>query len=65
MLLVLTSASRFSEVRHLSIRFYIKFERIFFFNVIKPRKTCTANKSLPVLEFERFQDDNNVCVYEA
>ena len=33
--------------------------------MIKPTKTSKANKPLPVLEFERFQDDNNACVFET
>ena len=64
MLLALTSASRCSEIRHLYIRFYAKPERKFGFNVIKPTKMSKANKPLPVLGFERFQDDNNICVFE-
>ena len=32
--------------------------------MIKPTKMSKANKPLPVLEFERFQDDNNICVFE-
>ena len=65
MLLTLTSASRCSEIRHLDIRFYTKSERKFCFSVIKPTKTSKANKLLPVLEFECFQDDNNICVFET
>ena len=65
MLLALTSVSRCSEIRHLDIRFYTKFEKKFCFNVIKPTKTSKANKPLPVLEFECFQDDNNICVFET
>ena len=65
MLLTLTSASRCSEIRHLDITFYAKSERIFCFNVIKPTKTSKANKPVLVLEFERFQDDNNICVFET
>ena len=60
MLLALMSASRCSEIRHLDIRFYTKSKRKFCFNVIKPTKTTEANKPLPVLEFERFQNDNNI-----
>ena len=63
--LALTSASKCSETRHLDIRFYTKSERKFCFNVIKPTKTSKANKILAVLEFERFQDDNNVCVSDS
>ena len=65
MLLALTSTSRCSEIRHLDIRFYTKSDRKFCFNVIKPTKTSKANKPLPVFEFERFQDDNNICVFET
>ena len=36
MLLTLISASRYSEIRHLDIRFYTKPERKFCFNMIKP-----------------------------
>ena len=64
MLLALTSTSR-SEIKHLDIRFHTKSERKFYYNVIKPTKTSTANKHLPVLEFECFQDNNNICVYET
>ena len=65
MLLVLTSASRCSEIRHLDIRFYIKSERKFCFYVIKPTKTSEANKTLPVLEFERYEYDTNIGVFET
>ena len=65
MLLALTSASRYSKIRHLDIRFYANSERKFCFNVIKPTKMSTKNKPLPVLEFERFRDDNNICVFET
>ena len=65
MLLALTSASRYSEIRYLDIRFYTKSERKFYFNVIKPTKTSAVNKPLPVLEFEHFQDDNNICAFET
>ena len=61
MLLALTSSSKCSDIRHLGIRFYTKSERKFCFNVIKPTITNTASKTLPVLKFERFQDDNNIC----
>ena len=33
--------------------------------MIKPTITSKVNKPLPVLEFERFQDDNNICFFEA
>ena len=33
--------------------------------MIKSTETSKANKSLPVLEFERFQDQNNICVFET
>ena len=62
-LLPLTSASRCSEIKHLDIRFYTKSERKFCFNIIKPNKISKANKPLPVLEFERFQDVNSICVF--
>ena len=65
MLLASTSAPRCSEIRHLDIRFYTKFETKVCFNVIKPIKTCKANKPSLVLEFERFQDDNNIYVFET
>ena len=32
--------------------------------MIKPTTTSKVNKPLPVLEFERFQDDNNIFVFE-
>ena len=65
MLLELTSTSSCSEIRNLDIRFYTKFERKSCFNVIKPTKTSKANKPLPVLEFERFEDDNSICAFET
>ena len=33
--------------------------------MIKPTKTITVNKPLPVLEFERSQDANNICIFET
>ena len=33
--------------------------------MIKPTKTSTVNKPLPVLEFERSQDVNNICIFET
>ena len=65
MLLALTSALRFSEIRHLGIRFYTKSERKFCCSVIQRTRTSKTNKPLPVLEFERFQDENNICVFET
>ena len=65
MLLALTSALRCSEIRHLDIRFYTKSERKFCFYVIKPTKTSEANKTLPVLEFERFEYVANIGVFET
>ena len=38
-LLALTSVSRCSKIKHLDIRFYTKYERKFYFSVIKPTKT--------------------------
>ena len=65
MLLALRSTSRCSEIRQLDFRFYTKSERKFCFNVIKPTKVSTINKPLAVLDFELFQDDNNICVFET
>ena len=64
-LLALWLASRYSEIRHLDNRFQKKSERKFCFNVIKPTKTSKSNKPFPVLKFECFQDDNNICVFET
>ena len=65
MLLTLASDSRCSEIRHLDIKVYRKSERKFCFNGIKPTKTSKAKKPLSVFEFERFRDDNNICVFET
>ena len=65
MLLALRSTSRCSEIRQLDFRFYTKSERKFYFNVIKPTTVNTINKPLAVLDFELFQDDNNICVFET
>ena len=65
LLLTSTSASKCSKIRHLDIRFYTKPEAKFYINMIKPAKTSKPNKPLPELEFERFQDDNNICVFET
>ena len=65
MLLTSTSASKYSKIRYLDIRFYTKPETKFYVNMIKPAKTTKPNKPLPELEFQRFQDDNNICVFET
>ena len=56
--LALTSASRCSEIRQWDIRFYTKSERKFCFNQ-------NLYKLLLELEFECFQSDDNICVFET
>ena len=62
-LLALISASRCSEIKNCDNRFYAKYESKFCFHVIKTTKTSTIN--IPLLEFERFQDDRNIFVFQA
>ena len=65
MLLALTSASRCSEIKNLDINYLAKSESKYCFNISKPTKTSKPGKPLPILEFERFESEPNICVVEA
>ena len=65
MLLALTSASRCLEIRNLDINYLTKYESKYCFNISKPTKTSKPGKPLPILEFERFESEPNICVVEA
>ena len=65
MLLDLTSASQCSELKHLDINYLAKSESTYCFNISKPTKTSKPLKPLPILEFERFESEPNICVVEA
>ena len=42
-----------------------KSESKYCFNISKPTKTSKPGKPLPILEFERFESEPNICVVEA
>ena len=65
MLLALTSASRCLEIRNLDINYLTKYDSKYCFNISKPTKTSKPGKPLPILEFERFESEPNICVVEA
>ena len=65
MLLALASASRCSEIKNLDINYLAKSESKYCFNISKPTKTSKPGKPLPILEFERFESEPNICVVEA
>ena len=64
MLAALASASRCSEIRHLNVSLAQDLEENFVLTWLSQpkREQFDKNKCLPVLEFELFQDDNNICV---
>ena len=64
-LLTLTSASRYSEINNLDINYLAKSESKYYFNISKPTKASKPGKPLPILEFQWFESEPNICVAKA
>ena len=61
-LLALTAASRASELSMLDTRFLSKYHSVYVFKVKGVVKTQKPGKSLPKLEFFRFEENLSLCV---